>query len=104
MGEGLGAGRPCLGCRLRAPCPTRVAGPSGALGSRRAYPTTIGFALQLLQELPGLTKVGVDVTRMVTEGTQKLHQFDVEGRNPSAAEWEALNAEIKRLRGELHAG
>lgn len=65
-------------------------------------PTTIGFALTLLQELPGLIKAGVDVTRMVTEGTQKLHQFDTEGRNPTAAEWDSLNAEIRRLRGELH--
>jgi hypothetical protein len=67
-------------------------------------PTAIAYALQLMSALPGLIKAGVDITHTVTASRDKLAQMDAEKRDPTPAEWDALNAEIARLRGELHAG
>jgi hypothetical protein len=66
-------------------------------------PTAIAYAVQLVGALPGLIQAGVDITRTLREGQSKLQQFEAEGRNPTPQEWDALNAEIARLRGELHA-
>lgn len=67
-------------------------------------PTAIAYALQLMTAIPGLIQAGVDITRTVTDARDKLAQMDAEGRDPTPSEWDALNANIARLRGELHAG
>lgn len=62
------------------------------------------FAMQLLAALPQLIQAGSDVATLVTRSREQLQTMADEGRAPTAEEWDALNAEIDRLRGELHGG
>lgn len=66
--------------------------------------TALAYALQLLTALPQLISAGIEVTAMVTKARDRIAAMDAEGRAPGAEEWDELNAEIDRLRGELHAG
>ncbi|MCC2632126.1 MAG: hypothetical protein K0S48_12 [Ramlibacter sp.] len=66
--------------------------------------TAVAYALQLMTALPQLIQAGVEVTKMVTSASEALQRMEAEGRDPTPAEWATLNAEITRLRGELHAG
>lgn len=65
--------------------------------------TTIAYAVQLLSSLPALIQAGRDVVGVVQNGTAKLQTMQAEGRDPTQAEWDELDADIKRLQGELHS-
>lgn len=66
--------------------------------------TALDFALKLLTNLPALIQAGVEVTQIVTRSREQITAMQAEDRGPTDAEWDQLNAEIDRLRGELHAG
>ncbi len=61
------------------------------------------YALSLLTELPGLISSGKQVIDLIQQGTAAMKAMQAEGRDPTSAEWDALNAQIKSLRDELHA-
>jgi hypothetical protein len=61
------------------------------------------YALQVLSILPSLIQAGMDVTALVQNSTAALNKMQDEKRDPTPEEWHALNAQIKMLRGELHA-
>lgn len=63
----------------------------------------LAFATELLASLPSLIAAGIQVTSLIEHGNSKLKQFEDEGRDPSDADWEELNARISTLRGELHS-
>jgi len=64
-----------------------------------ATASALDFALQLLQQLPGLIQAGVEVMDLV-HGVQEMRDQD---RAPTAAEWDALNERIRSLQGRLHS-
>ncbi len=61
------------------------------------------YALSLLTELPALISSGKDVIDLIKSGSTALKSMQDQGRDPTSAEWDALNAQIKVLRDELHA-
>lgn len=61
------------------------------------------YALSLLTELPGLIASGKQVVDLIQTGTTALQAMQTENRDPTTAEWDALNGQIKALRDELHA-
>ena len=61
------------------------------------------FATTLLAELPALIAAGVEVVGLIEKGNAQLKQFADEKRNPTDAEWEALNESIASKRKELHS-
>jgi hypothetical protein len=64
---------------------------------------SLAFAINLLSSLPVLIQAGTDITKLVTDSTDKLKMFESEKRDPTEAEWKELNDRIKALRDELHA-
>lgn len=62
------------------------------------------YALQLLQALPQLIQAGVEVTGLITKARDALQSMSDEARAPTPDEWQALDDEIAKLRGELHQG
>lgn len=64
--------------------------------------TAIAFALQAFQALPALIAAGKDIALIVKESTEALRAMQAENRDPSPAEWDALNKRIADLRAELH--
>ncbi len=63
----------------------------------------IAYALQLIGEAEPLIAAGVNVANLLKTGSAALKAMQDENRDPSPAEWDALNAQIKALREELHA-
>lgn len=59
------------------------------------------YAMQLLGTLPQLISAGVEITGVIQRGRQALAAMQAENRAPTAQEWDELNAEIARLRGQL---
>lgn len=57
------------------------------------------FAVTLLQALPGLIAAGADITKLVTEGNQRVSKVG----DPTQADWDWLNNEIRALQQRLHA-
>lgn len=55
---------------------------------------TLQFVLAALQMLPSLVAAGTTVTTAVSQLTAQLQLFHSENRDPSAAEWAALNAQL----------
>lgn len=66
--------------------------------------STLQFVLQLLTSLPSLIQSGSDVLSAILKARDSVQGMLDEGRAPTAQEWDELNAEINRLRGELHSG
>lgn len=64
----------------------------------------LAYALQLLTALPQLIQAGVEITGLVTKAKDALQSMSDEARAPTPDEWQALDDEIAKLRGELHAG
>ena len=64
----------------------------------------IAYAIELLSILPSLIGAGRDVRELVENGTSALKAMQDENREPTAQEWDALNALITSLRAELHDG
>lgn len=65
--------------------------------------SALGFAIQLLSTLPQLIMTGQNVTYLIQRSSTALKAMQEEGRDPSDAEWDELNAHIGRLRTELHS-
>jgi hypothetical protein len=63
----------------------------------------VAYALQLLQTIGPLIQAGRDVMGLINQAKASLATMQAEGRDPTPAEWDALNASIKALRDELHA-
>lgn len=61
------------------------------------------YATQLLGMLPSLLAAGKNVVDLVTTGNAALKTMADENRDPTPAEWDALNAKIKALQDELHS-
>jgi len=61
------------------------------------------YATQLLGMLPSLLAAGKNVADLVQSGNAALKAMADENRDPTPAEWDALNAKIKALQDELHA-
>ena len=61
------------------------------------------YAISLLTELPGLISAGKDVIDLIKSSSTALKSMQDQGREPTDAEWSALNSQIKALRDELHA-
>ena len=66
-------------------------------------PTALLYATQILGILPQLLAAGKNVADLVTTGNAALKSMAAENREPTTAEWDALNAQITRLRAELHS-
>ena len=61
------------------------------------------YATQLLGMLPSLLAAGKSVVDLVESGNAALKAMADEKRDPTPAEWDALNVKIKTLQDELHA-
>lgn len=66
-------------------------------------PTAMMYAMQILQILPPLLAAGKDVAGLIQNGNAALKTMTDEKRDPTDAEWAALNAQITALRAELHS-
>lgn len=64
---------------------------------------SLEVALAVLAQLPGLISAGKDVIGLVNSTKATLETAKAEGRDPTNAEWDALNAQITDLRAQLHA-
>lgn len=62
----------------------------------------IAFALEILTQVPALIAAGVQVKGLIDSGTASLQAMQNEKRDPTPAEWSALNAQIAALQKELH--
>lgn len=61
------------------------------------------YALQILQQIPALIAAGQSVLGLVQDGSAALEKMVSENRDPTEAEWDALNAVTKALRDQLHS-
>lgn len=61
------------------------------------------YALQILQLLPAAISAGQNFMAIIMQGQAALQQMIVEKRNPTDAEWDALNAVTLALQKQLHA-
>jgi len=57
--------------------------------------SALAIASLVLQELPAMIAAGRDILALVTQTNAVLTAAQAEGRDPTAAEWDALNAIIK---------
>ena len=60
--------------------------------------SALTFAMQMLGQLPSLIEAGIDVYDLVVKTNTSLKAMQDENRDPSDAEWEALNDAIEELR------
>ena len=63
--------------------------------------TAIDFADRILGALPALIAAGGDVLGLITRGRSALANMKAEARGPTPAEWDALDADIDGLMGQL---
>ncbi len=61
-------------------------------------PTALAFAMQMLGQLPALISAGIDVYDLVVKTNDSLKKMQDENRDPTDAEWDALNDAIAELR------
>lgn len=61
------------------------------------------FAIQLLEALPGLIIAGQNVVNLIESSTAAFKLMVAENREPTDAEWDALNAATAALQAQLHA-
>ncbi len=66
-------------------------------------PQVLLYMLQVLNAIPGLLAAGQSVMGLVNNATVAVQNMQAENRDPSPAEWDALNKTIAALRSELHA-
>lgn len=59
----------------------------------------VAYAIQLLGLLPQLIGAGQSVMTLINQGTSALQSMVAEKRDPTVAEWDALDA----MRDALHA-
>ena len=56
------------------------------------------YALQVLTAIPQLIQAGEDVYKFVSDTNHSLEAMQLEGRDPTAEEWDTLNALSQKLR------
>lgn len=61
------------------------------------------LALSVFSQLPGLISAGANVIALINSTKTTLTTAKAENRDPTPAEWDALNAQIDDLRKQLHA-
>ena len=61
------------------------------------------YALQALQAAPLLIAAGRDAAAFLSQSSAAIQKMVAENREPSDAEWDALNAVTADLRKQLHA-
>lgn len=61
------------------------------------------LARSVLSQLPSLISAGVNVIALVKDTEATITKAQAENRDPSPAEWDALNAQIDGLRKQLHS-
>ena len=66
-------------------------------------PVAIAFAIQALTQLPALIQAGADAVRAIEETIAALKSMQAEGRGPTQAEWDALDARIAADLAKLDA-
>ena len=66
-------------------------------------PTGLNLALSVLESIPGLVQTGVSIEQLVASTLGTLHQMQLQGRDPTVAEWDAIHAQIAGLKSELDA-
>ncbi len=66
-------------------------------------PTILAYALQALTAIPQLIAAGQSVIGLVQHSTDALKLMQSENRDPTQAEWDALNSLIDSLRTQLHS-
>jgi hypothetical protein len=64
-------------------------------------PAAIAFAIQALSTLPSLIQAGVQVIQLIESTKAVLQTMQVEQRDPTQAEWEALEAQITATLAKL---
>lgn len=60
--------------------------------------TPLTFAIQILESLPLIFSVGAQALTYINNNITALRQMQLENRDPSDAEWEALNKIVEDLR------
>lgn len=66
-------------------------------------PQILVYALQVLNTLPSLIAAGQNVVGLIQHANAAIEKMQIEKRDPSPAEWGALNQTIAALRAELRA-
>ena len=61
------------------------------------------LATLVLSQLPSLITAGIQVKGLIDNTNATLKASQDQGRDPTAAEWDALNAQIDELRKQLHS-
>ncbi len=61
------------------------------------------YAIQVLTQIPALVSTGQSVVGLVNQSSAALQSMVAEKRNPTDAEWDALNATTASLRKQLHS-
>jgi hypothetical protein len=61
----------------------------------------IDFADKLLALVPQVIAAGGDVLNIIANGRTALAAMKAENRGPTQAEWDALDAQINALMGQL---
>lgn len=57
-------------------------------------PVAIAFAIQALTQLPALIQAGADAVAAIEQTIAALQSMQAENREPTNAEWDALDARI----------
>lgn len=60
--------------------------------------TALGFAIEILGQLPGLISAGVDVISLINKTNDSLKDMQANDRDPTDEEWQALNDLVEELR------
>lgn len=60
--------------------------------------TAVAFAIQILESLPQIMSMTVQAASYIHNSVTSLKLMQLEGRDPTDAEWDALNATVQSLR------
>jgi len=63
----------------------------------------LAIAMTVMSELPAMIAAGRDIMGLVTQTNAVLKSAQAEGRDPTPAEWDALNAIIRADVSEIDA-
>ncbi len=63
-------------------------------------PTVITYAVEVLNALPQLIVAGVDILQFLHDSNSAIKKMQVENRDPTNEEWDALNKIIEDLRAQ----
>jgi hypothetical protein len=66
-------------------------------------PAILLYALQVLQMIPTLIATGQSVVGLINQSSAAIQNMIAEHRDPTPAEWDALNQTITALRTQLHS-